>query len=799
MEYLDLLTEDKNVTLRMKASSDGNVRFYNAAEDDETIVQATGAGSGERNKGLVISMIYAGKPNGTKTTSGICSHSFIELFNGSDNDINLRGLSLQLGTTTTNWSVIALKGIVRPKHCYLIRCNACADPKSEACLIKIDKYDLDAPTSYINCNGLKAYLCVGTDPCTVNNPWTNVSGASLPDNYIDLVGVRKRLKTGESYGDGASQYPNINGFETACADVLDETMGAFRCNLLDIYANASSRVTYGDSNNNQIDFRAFDYNSSVVTPYPDKMYKPWTRSDGALTMYRTFTKISTEYPDMITMSLGLVPTTRTFNWVSSDFSRQYLYLKRPEVEDSWLQIESGKTPDHSNIRVNAADGTQFMTHKVVVEGLEPGGNYIYRVGRPGFMSDEYNFHIDQLGTDPAGSFKFVQVTDQQGWIFSEYSPWGHAFHEMIKNENGNVKNSFPNSPSSGVHFLLNTGDMTQNGSRPSEWLDYYHQCDPCLPFVPQMNTVGNNDLCPSEDGSAAKALSTSFVYYYNYQMDKTNPQKDSSGNRMRAVYGFDYGCAHFISINSNEWIEAQKSWFLAHIAEVKARTTPPKWIIVLIHDAPFNITTSTDPQALPGKDTGHRDSPINDATNGVYTKRYEWSRLFEDNGVDVVLSGHKHTYSRTYPLKEDRTEINISGWNIADPRLPVNYLVPLTQASDDGGKTTFTQQPGFIPYIMSQSTGFKLSSNKDVPAANISWLASYFPGVSGKSVKAQMYPTYTVWEVTPEQITMKAMQVKNVCNGGKLFDPYGLGEPGITKLDQITATEIDRFVFKKPI
>lgn len=796
MEYLDLLTEDKNVTIRMKASADGNIRVYNAAEDDESIVQAGGAGSGERNKGLVISMVYAGKPNATKSTFGICSHSFVELFNGSENDINLRGLSLQIGTTSTNWNVIPLKGIVRPGHCFLIRCNACADPASEKCLINIDKYDLDAPTAYMNCNGVKLYLCVGTDPCTVDNPWTNVSGASLPDNYIDLVGLRKRLKSGEAYGDGAGQFPNINGFETVCADVLDETMGAFRCNLLDIYANAKTKVTYGDTNNNQIDFRSFDYNSNVVTPYPEVMYKPWTRADGKLTMYRTFTKISEEAPDMVTIAIGSEATTRTFNWISREFNRQYLYYREAGVAN-WTQIESGQDADHANIRVNAADGTQFMTHKVVVEGLTAGKTYEYKVGRPGFISDEYTFEVNTASTSNTGSFKFVQISDQQGWVFSEYSPWGYAFKNILKLENNGMTNKFP-ANDNGIHFFVNTGDMSQNGSRPSEWLDYYHQADPYFPFVPQMNTVGNNDLCPSEDGSAAKALSTSFVYYYNYQMDKTNPQKDSKGDRMRSVYGFDYGCAHFICLNSNEWIEDQKAWFTAHITAVKARPNPPAWIIVYVHDAPFNITTSTDPQALPGKDTGHRDSPINDATNGTYTKRYAWSRLFEDNGVDLVLSGHKHTYSRTYPLKEDRSEITIAGWNVADPRLPVNYLVPLTQAADDGGKTTFTQQKGFIPYCMCQATGFKLSSNKDVPAANVSWLASYFPGSGGKSSKAQMYPTYIVYEITPTQITMKAMQVKNVCNGGKFFDSYGLGEPGVTKLDEITSTEIDRFVFKKP-
>ncbi|MGM9531349.1 hypothetical protein [Intestinibacter sp.] len=38
---------------------------------------------------------------------------------------------------------------------------------------------------------------------------------------------------------------------------------------------------------------------------------------------------------------------------------------------------------------------------------------------------------------------------------------------------------------------------------------------------------------------------------------------------------------------------------------------------------------------------------------------FTWSRLFEKYGVDLVLSGHKHTYSRTYPLIENTTDPDI--------------------------------------------------------------------------------------------------------------------------------------------
>ena len=35
-----------------------------------------------------------------------------------------------------------------------------------------------------------------------------------------------------------------------------------------------------------------------------------------------------------------------------------------------------------------------------------------------------------------------------------------------------------------------------------------------------------------------------------------------------------------------------------------------------------------------------------------------FSKVFEDNKVDLVISGHDHQYSRTYPLKNDRINEN---------------------------------------------------------------------------------------------------------------------------------------------
>ena len=60
----------------------------------------------------------------------------------------------------------------------------------------------------------------------------------------------------------------------------------------------------------------------------------------------------------------------------------------------------------------------------------------------------------------------------------------------------------------------------------------------------------------------------------------------------------------------------------------------------------------------------------------------------------------------------------------------------------------------YVKYVMSQAGGYKLVSNKELPAKNIPWLLSYYPntnntavGVSPAVDKAQQYPNYIAWNI----------------------------------------------------
>lgn len=752
MEYIDLIVEGSTKTYRVKVDNEGNLIVYNSEIDDAK--DQVAVGDKEQLKGLMIATIYAGPEGATAESYNVCSHSYVELYNASTQDINLKGCSLQYATTKSTWGVIVLKGIIPSGHSFLIRCNPVSDPNVNTTVVNVDRYDMDCPDVVLTNKGVKLYLCIGTQDIGVNNPYND---GSFTTGYIDLVGLKNK---------NSLDTLDINGYETSPASILTDERGATR----NLFADFNSKN--GDTNNNSKDFRPIQYNKDVDIKDTAKVYKPYCVADGPKDLFYCKTKLDGSKPNMPTTSIGLTPTTRTFNWVSLGYYDEFLMYKLKSASE-WTTVESFKTGDYARRRIKGFDGERFTVHKVILENLSEG-EYEWKCGKEDGWTDTFSMIVES--PSQTDTFKFIHISDQQGWTYGEYEPWGISCKKIIETENSNINNKFP-ANENGVHFMINTGDMTQNGNRPSEWLDYYNAAGDTLPNFPQMNVVGNNDLCPNKGEMSGKINPDSFEYFYTYQYEKTtetaNLQK-YNGEYMKSVYSYDYGCAHFVVINSNNYIEEQKAWFKAHMAEVQAREVQPKWLIFVTHDAMFNITTDYTETAKVG--SGKRDSKLNQAQDADVQKRFSWSRLLEEYNFNLVLSGHKHTYSRTWPLKETLQTPSDSNQN-----LPVNYLRP-TYTKDVNGEG--------VTYVMSQATGYKLKSNKDVPVAGIEWLAKYFPG-SGNTVNSdQKAPTYIVWTISPTQIDMKTYQVPNLTNGGS-WSAWDGGQAGVTDLENNTPVLID--------
>ena len=71
---------------------------------------------------------------------------------------------------------------------------------------------------------------------------------------------------------------------------------------------------------------------------------------------------------------------------------------------------------------------------------------------------------------------------------------------------------------------------------------------------------------------------------------------------------------------------------------------------------------------------------------------------------------------------------------------------------------------------MSQATGYKHTSNKELPSPHIPWLKYYYPADNGKVNNGQKFPFYTVWSITDEKIEGRVRKVVGAFNRDGKFD-----------------------------
>ena len=124
-------------------------------------------------------------------------------------------------------------------------------------------------------------------------------------------------------------------------------------------------------------------------------------------------------------------------------------------------------------------------------------------------------------------------------------------------------------------------------------------------------------------------------------------------------------------------------------------------------------------------------------------------------------------------LEEDASEASLAGQKF-----------PSAWIGDDSYKTkkhlcTFELVDSITApiYITNQSTGYKHTSNKELPSKEVPWDYYFFPCTSVITDKdtvkdtvnaGQRYPFYTIYEISDEQISCTTKKINNLfTSGGK--------------------------------
>ncbi len=207
-------------------------------------------------------------------------------------------------------------------------------------------------------------------------------------------------------------------------------------------------------------------------------------------------------------------------------------------------------------------------------------------------------------------------------------------------------------------LALGLGDLVYNDG---EWENY----DPRL-FVPYAKLFRSTTFWPAlgnHDTSTENGAPYIDAFYMPTQSGA--PGKPSNSER---YYSFDHGMAHFTCVDSESTStapgSAQFTWLEADLEHARARGK--RWLFVYMHHPPYTRGTH---------DSTSESELINLRANLV--------PLFDQKGVDLVMTGHSHVYERSFLAKNSAVlQADISEYTkIASPDGTV-YLV-----TGCGGKT----------------------------------------------------------------------------------------------------------------
>ncbi|MGX1549111.1 fibronectin type III domain-containing protein, partial [Streptomyces adustus] len=313
----------------------------------------------------------------------------------------------------------------------------------------------------------------------------------------------------------------------------------------------------------------------------------------------------------IVLGVGSNESQRTVTWYSSTDTAQKVQVV------STAQLVNGEFPAGAATfdalgAANIASSGGFNRHATIT-GLKENTAYSYRVGTEGNWSSAYSFKTQ----DFEGDYDFLFYGDPQigssGDLAQDQAGWQDTVDVSLK-------------ANPDAELLVSGGDQVESANNESQWNAFL--APDGLRRYPWAATIGNHDVGGKayEQHFATPNTDNSALYY------KDGATSTTSGGD----YWYIYKDVLFIDLNSNSYDEAKGGGDAAHTAYVtdviNKHGNEAKWKVLVYHHSIYS-------PASHAKDSDNKK------------RRVDFPTTFSKLGVDLVLQGHDHSYSRSYLIK----------------------------------------------------------------------------------------------------------------------------------------------------
>ena len=417
-------------------------------------------------------------------------------------------------------------------------------------------------------------------------------------------------------------------------------------------------------------------------------------------------------PDRIILTWSGDPaTTQAVTW-RTDTSVKSALAELTLATSGPIKADPRKLP--AQTRAFDSDLGSAHYHSVEFTDLQPDTMYAYRVGDGANWSEWFQFRTASREAKP---FSFVYFGDAQNDVKTH---WSRVFREAVR--------TAPRAA-----FTLHAGDLINRANRDAEWGEWHGAPAWVNGTIPAVVTPGNHEyanlgagpeterIWTRKDGStvpvtiaeirpilaagtktgeswtvksaglesvisvdaavqitAADEAFTTLTGYtlaevsgkqpanllkdrmaqpgvrsisLHWRPQFTLPENGPDGLK-ESVYYLDYQGTRIISLNSNEQQDKQVAWLRSVLAN-----NPQRWTVVTFHH------------------------PIVSPANGRDNPRLRelWQPVLDEFKVDLVLTGHDHTYARSGDLSDRVGTANVpTGLKTYDPAVGTVYVVSVS-------------------------------------------------------------------------------------------------------------------------
>ena len=354
-------------------------------------------------------------------------------------------------------------------------------------------------------------------------------------------------------------------------------------------------------------------------------------------------------------------TSRTVMWQSEteekDAFVEFRLVKAEGVKAGGVKADGAKA-DRTNASEVKADGAAAKTkintqkerinekftdngktsfvHTVTLQNLQPGTEYEYRLGCGDKRSEWFRLTTAKIIATSNGNITIEQgnnATSKENATAAQTNATteqGNAYKALIfpDSQSANYKSwesvAMPAwQRNQDARFFIAMGDLVDNGEHAYQWNEWFSRIRPMITRIPVAPVLGNHETYTSD-----WKVRLPLAYLHYFQLPEGAPEKYKN-----QFYSFDYGDVHFVVLNNlmremeqfqPDMLQEQLAWFRADMEKTKK-----KWKIVLMHKDVLRYAFLT------------RKTP---RAEGISEEGETLMPLFDQYGVDVVLTAHLHTY-----------------------------------------------------------------------------------------------------------------------------------------------------------